>query len=96
MKVNLTQWGRLALIDGVAAPIVMSKVSAGETRTADGDFTALSTDTRLIRVATDTAVYFKRNKSGASATTTDIFMPANSVEFFPVSGGETPTVTTAA
>lgn len=94
MKVNVIAYASLGKVEGIDVPMGRSK-TGGETRTSDGDFAAISTDARLIRVATDTTVYFKRDKAGASATNTDLLIPANTVEFFPVAGGETPTVTTA-
>jgi streptogramin lyase len=53
-----------------------------------GAFAALPDETKIVRVATDTAIHFKADGSGAANT--DPMLPANSVEYFGVGEGATP------
>lgn len=84
MKVNLVQYQALASVDGATAPIGGGRLES-QTITAAGDFTALNAVTQLVRIATDTAIHVRLTATGA--TSADELMPANSVEFFEVTGG---------
>lgn len=54
--------------------------------TAGASTTATSTaiTSHKIRVATTSAVYFNMGTSGVTATTSDLILPANAVEYFTV------------
>lgn len=87
MIVSLSQFRELARdANGSILPMPKGRNGATEVRTSAGDFTALATTTKFVRVATDTAVYI--DIEGGAVTSADELLPANSVEYFAVDGGE--------
>ena len=65
--------------------------SSNTNLTATGNV-VMGVSTTYIRIATDTAVYVD---IGATATSADLWMPANSVEYFGVRPGDTVYITSA-
>ncbi len=93
MIVSITQFQRLARDgNGTMMPLGGDRIAC-ETRTAAGAFAALGVGTRLIRIATDTAI--QMDIAGGATTAADEFFPANSVEYLAVHGGETLTIAAA-
>ena len=93
MKVTITEYSRLAKdADGNSLPMGEGRL-ASQVLTAAGASAALNASARLIRVATDTAIHI--DPTGGAVTTADELLPANSVEFFSVDGGEELNILTA-
>lgn len=94
MKVTITAYrAMLEDANGEAAPVAAGAIteSGGSQKlTAAGTAAALPDETKYIRVATDTAIHIK--VSGAGAADTDPQMFANTVEYFGVSEGSTPSI----
>lgn len=61
-----------------------SKAYTGTAGTIDN---AITTGTQKVRVVVTTAAYVKIEKD-PTATTADVYMPAESVEYFTISAGE--------
>lgn len=94
MLVTITQYLRMAR-DENGLPMYLGKDRLGcEVRTAAGAFVALNPNTKLIRVATDTAI--QMDVAGGATTAADELFPAGSVEYLAVNGGETFTIATVA
>lgn len=86
MIVTITEYERCAN-DANGKPIYLGKDRiACQARTSAGAFSALSTRTKFIRIATDTAI--QMNVSGGNSGATDEFFPSNNVEYLAVNGGE--------
>lgn len=81
MKVQLTEYKRLAKIAGDLVPVGADRI-ATQVVTAVGAFAALNVDTRIVRIATDTACQI--DFTGGATGATSEFLPANTVEFFQV------------
>lgn len=93
MIVSITQFQRLARDgNGAVMPLGGDRIAC-EVRTAAGAFTALGGSTKLIRIATDTAI--QMDIAGGATTSADELFPANSVEYIAVHGGETLTIAAA-
>lgn len=97
MKVTINAF-RGVVIDANGNPVGVAGSNIDETGgsqklTAAGTATALPDETKYIRVATDTAIHIKLD--GAGAVDTDPQMFANTVEYFGVSEGATPSVIVA-
>lgn len=91
MKVTITSFRRLAVdANGNVLPMGGDRIE-GATLTAAGSTVAHS-EAEFVRIATDTAITHDAMKAGASNPE---LMPAGSVEFFPVAGGNTITVALA-
>lgn len=72
---------------------VITETNGSQKLTAAGTAAALPDETKYIRVATDTAIHVK--VAGAGAADTDPMMFANTVEYFGVSEGATPSIIAA-
>lgn len=93
MIVSITQFARLARdLNGSAMPLGSGRLAC-EVRTSAGAFVALGGGTRLIRIATDTAIQL--DIAGGSTSAADELFPANSVEYVAVRGGEILTIAAA-
>lgn len=84
MKITITEYQRMAKDENGRDVPVGDNYLAHQTLTAVGAATALNAATRLIRLATDTAVTVDVASAGASSE----LLPANAVEYFKVSGGQ--------
>lgn len=86
MIVTITEYERCASdINGVPLYLGKDRIAC-QARTSIGAFSALSTRTKFVRIATDTAI--QMNVAGGSSGSTDEFFPANNVEYLAVNGGE--------
>jgi hypothetical protein len=97
MKVTITAY-RSLLEDasGETAQIAsgaITETNGSQKLTGAGTAAALPDETKYIRVATDTAIHIK--VSGVGVADTDPMMLANTVEYFGVSEGMTPSIITA-
>lgn len=93
MLVTITQFSSLAY-DVNGNPLPMGKTrTACEKRTAAGAFAPLASNTKFIRLATDTAI--QMDVTGGTTDTSDELFPANSSEYVAVNGGETLTIALA-
>lgn len=89
MIVTITQFARPANDgNGNTLPLGADRIAC-EARTTAGAFAALNANTRIIRVATDTAMRLDI-AGGATDTSDELFMPG--VEYIAVKGGETLTI----
>lgn len=92
MIASITQFTQLAKDgNGNVLPLGEGRIAC-EAKTAAGSFAALNARTRLIRVATDTAL--RMDILGGTTDTADELIPAG-VEYFSVHGGETLTIALA-
>lgn len=93
MKVSITEF-RDCAYDGLgnALPLGRNR-TACQVITAAGAASALSDDTRFVRIATDTAIHI--DIAGGATGATDELFPANIVEYLAVNGGETFTIAAA-
>lgn len=94
MKVTLTAYRNVVKdandnVLGVAGSAI-DEAGGQQLLTAAGTATALPDETKYLRVATDTAIHLKLD--GAGATTSDPMIPANTVEYFGVGEGVTPSI----
>lgn len=87
MLITITQFLRVARDENGAELPMGDGFKAGAERTSAGAFSALHGDTKLVRIATDTAVKLGGLYSGHSP----LLMPGES--WFKVAGGDTLTVT---
>lgn len=93
MIVSLTQFRAQGFDqNGHLAPVPAGRIAC-QALTAAGPFTALDNDCAIIRIATDTAI--RVDIVGGVTDTQDELIPANSVEYFSVNGGETLTIAAA-
>lgn len=93
MLVTISQFRDTAFAgSGHSLPLGRNRMGS-EARTTDGAFAALSTDTKFIRLATDTGIRMEID-GGANGSHSEFF-PAGSVEFMAVNGGEVFNITTA-
>jgi hypothetical protein len=89
MLVTITEFSQLARdSNGNVLPLGEGRIACN-VRTTVGAFPALSGDTELVRIATDTAVQMDI-RGGATDSSDELFMPG--VEFIAVTGGETLTI----
>lgn len=93
MIVSITEFQRLAKdTNGHTLPLGAGRLGC-QVRTSAGAFTALGGGTRFVRLATDTAI--QMDIAGGSTTSGDELVPANTVEYFAMRGGETLTIAAA-
>lgn len=87
MVTTVTEYRELARdANGYILPLGKGRI-ASQARTTAGAFASpLNTATRFIRVATDTAI--RLNPAGGAPDVNTELLPANSVEYFAVNGGE--------
>lgn len=91
-SLNITEYSSKSSVLGAAklnAAIAYQKKTIGTVVTSD----AFNARTKYIRVVADAACYIK---SGANATTSHTYIPANVPEYFEVSPGDTLSVIAAA
>jgi hypothetical protein len=87
---SITEFSELARDrNGNVLPLGKGRIAC-QVRTSMGSFSALSANTKIIRVATDTTI--RMDIAGGSTDTSDELFPANSVEYLAVNGGETLTI----
>ncbi|MDT9598529.1 hypothetical protein [Sphingosinicella rhizophila] len=90
MLVTITEYDSLATdVHGNLLPIGGRRL-ASQGLTEAGNGIAYNGDTRFVRIATDTSVQFR--PSAAGADTDDDLVLANTVEFFKVEPGATPSI----
>jgi hypothetical protein len=93
MLVTLTQFNRVAT-DGNGNAVAIGHTRLGcEARSTVGAFAALGTDTRFVRIATDTAIQV--NINGGTTDAQCELIPANTVEFFAAVRGAIYTIAAA-
>lgn len=90
MIVTINQFSKLARDQQGNYVPLGAGVSGNQTLTAAGAATALNAGTKVVRIATDTAI--KIDVFGAS---TDAYMPAGTSEYFAAWGSQVITVTAA-
>lgn len=90
MIVTLAEFSELARDDYGGRMQLGGGHLASQTVTAAGAFAATQANAELVRIGTDTAITVDVYDGSDP-----LFMPANSVEFFPVAGGQTLTVALA-
>lgn len=89
MIVTITEYRNTARDAGEQSLSIGGEKIASKRYTAAGAGTAYDARTSFVRVATDTAIHF--------GTSTDApFLPANTIDWFAVTGGATPTITASA
>lgn len=91
MNVTVSYYRAAKNVDGVPLQLVGEKISS-EARTTDGNFAAAPDEARICRLATDTKIHFD---VGASVTTADDLLPANTFDYIGVHEGQVIAILTA-
>ena len=93
MLVTITEFSRMARDDN-GNPLYLGEGRIGcQARTSAGAFSALNDATTFVRLATDTAL--QMDFAGGVTSSVDELIPAGSVEYLSVRGGETFTIAAA-